>query len=360
MRPVPAGKRTKYIKIDPQVPELHKIRLAARILQRGGVVAFPTETVYGLGANALDPYAVRRIFRAKGRPQDNPLIVHVASLKMVKALTAHLPSRALELIRRFWPGPLSLVLPKSSLVPPEVTAGLDTVALRMPAHPVALALIKAAGLPVAAPSANLSGKPSPTTGHHVLRDLRGKIEAVVDGGPAWVGLESTVLDLTSPVPVILRPGGITREQLREVLGEVSLDPGIGQPGDGAAPKSPGMKYIHYAPEGEVYLVEGDLSSMASRIRELVAFFKGQGRRVAVLATAETAARYTGEPRPDYLEVLGSRQDLSQVAARLFGALRNCDRHGMEVILAETFPEEGLGLAIMNRLRKAAGNRIIRP
>ncbi|GFN22985.1 L-threonylcarbamoyladenylate synthase [Thermanaeromonas sp. C210] len=357
---MPARKRTKYIKIDPQVPELHKIRLAARILQRGGVVAFPTETVYGLGANALDPHAVRRIFWAKGRPQDNPLIVHVANLKMVQALTACLPSRALELIRRFWPGPLTLVLPKSGLVPPEVTAGLDTVALRMPAHPVALALIKAARRPIAAPSANLSGKPSPTTGHHVLRDLRGKIEAVVDGGPAWVGLESTVLDLTSPVPVILRPGGITREQLQEVLGEVSLDPGTGENRGGAPPKSPGMKYIHYAPEGEVYLVEGDLFAMTSRIRELVALFKRQGRRVAVLATAETAPQYTRDPRPDYLEVLGSRQDLSQVAAHLFAALRNCDRHGMEVILAETFPEEGIGLAIMNRLRKASGNRIIRP
>ncbi|MGB9661852.1 MAG: L-threonylcarbamoyladenylate synthase [Moorellaceae bacterium] len=354
---MPAGKRTKYIKIDPQVPELHKIRLAARILQRGGVVAFPTETVYGLGANALDGRAVRRIFLAKGRPQDNPLIVHVASLSMLRSLTSSLPSRALLLIQRFWPGPLTLVLPKSELVPPEVTAGLDTVAVRMPAHPVALALIKAARLPVAAPSANLSGRPSPTTGHHVLRDLRGKIDAVVDGGPATVGLESTVVDLTSAVPTILRPGGITREQLEEVLGEVALDPGL-ESRNAAVPKSPGMKYIHYAPEGEVYLVEGELPRMVARIRELIAFFQRKGRRVAVLATAETADGYLQDPRPDYLEVLGSRRDLAQVAGRLFAALRNCDRHGAEVILAETFPEEGLGLAIMNRLRKAAGHRVI--
>lgn len=354
---MPGGKRTKYLKIDPQVPELHKIRLAARILQRGGVVAFPTETVYGLGANALDSRAVRRIFLAKGRPQDNPLIVHVANLSMVRSLTASLPPQALQLIQRFWPGPLTLVLPKSGLVPPEVTAGLDTVAIRMPAHPVALALIKAARLPIAAPSANLSGKPSPTTGHHVLRDLRGKIDAVVDGGPATVGLESTVLDLTSPVPTILRPGAITREQLLEVLGEVAVDPGA-ERNHVSPPKSPGMKYVHYAPEGEVYLVEGDLPGMVARIRELIAFFQKQGRRVAVLATTETADNYLKEPQPDYIEVLGSRQDLSQVAGRLFAALRNCDRHGIDIILAETFPEEGLGLAIMNRLRKAAGHRVI--
>ncbi|SMC00113.1 translation factor SUA5 [Thermanaeromonas toyohensis ToBE] len=350
-------KRTKYIKIDPRVPELHKIRLAARILQRGGVVAFPTETVYGLGANALDSRAVKRIFWAKGRPQDNPLIVHVANLPMLQALTTHLPPQALLLIQRFWPGPLTLVLPKSEVVPPEVTAGLNTIAIRMPAHPVALALIKAARLPVAAPSANLSGRPSPTTGHHVLRDLRGKIDAVVDGGPTYVGVESTVLDLTSPVPTILRPGGITKEQLEEVLGEVAVDPAV--LGEGMSrPKAPGMKYTHYAPEGEVYLVAGDLPRMVRRIREMVETFKRKGLRVAVLATVETASSYLKEPRPDYLEVLGSREDLSQIAARLFAALRNCDRQRAEVILVETFPEEGLGLAIMNRLRKAAGYRVI--
>ncbi|MDN5345499.1 MAG: L-threonylcarbamoyladenylate synthase [Clostridia bacterium] len=354
---VPVVKRTKYLKIDPLVPELHKIRLAARILNRGGVVAFPTETVYGLGANALDSRAVRRIFAAKGRPADNPLIVHIASFRDIKALVAYLPPRANLLMQRFWPGPLTLILPRSEVVPDIVTAGLDTVGIRMPSHPVAQALIRAARLPIAAPSANTSGRPSPTTGRHVLKDLRGKIDAVVDGGPAMVGLESTVLDLTVPVPTILRPGGITYEDLQAVLGEVAIDPAV-RGSQVARPRAPGMKYKHYAPRGEVYLVAGELDRVTAKTRALVATWQRTGRRVAVLATRETAPAYEQEPRPDYLEILGSRSQPATIAANLFSALRNCDRHQADVILAEAIAEEGLGLAIMNRLRKSAANRII--
>lgn len=352
------GMRTRYLKIDPLVPELHKIRLAARILARGGVVAFPTETVYGLGANALDGRAVRRIFRAKGRPADNPLIVHIASFQDVQELVAYLPPRATLLMQHFWPGPLTLIMPRSDIIPDEVTAGLDTVGIRMPSHPVAQALIRVARLPIAAPSANTSGRPSPTTGQHVLRDLRGKIDAVVDGGPSTVGVESTVLDLTSPVPTILRPGGVTYEDLQAVLGEVAIDPAVkGQQVE--HPRAPGMKYKHYAPAGEVFLVTGDLDRVVARVRSLVATWQSRGRRVAVLATSETAPAYQAAPRPDYLEVLGSRRQPATIAANLFSALRNCDRHHADIILAETFTEEGIGLAIMNRLRKSAANRIIR-
>ncbi|MDK2821264.1 MAG: L-threonylcarbamoyladenylate synthase [Clostridia bacterium] len=352
------GKRTKYLKINPRVPEINKIRMAAKILTRGGVVAFPTETVYGLGANALDRRAVSRIFRAKGRPADNPLIVHVASFRDVKELVAYLPPKANLLMRYFWPGPLTLILPRSDIVPDIVTAGLDTVGIRMPSHPIARALIRVSHLPIAAPSANISGRPSPTTGHHVLKDLRGKVDAVVDGGPSVVGVESTVLDLTSPVPTILRPGGITYEELKKILGDVAIDPAIlGQ--ENLRPKAPGMKYKHYAPKGEVFLIAGELSKVVVKIRSLVKNLQEKGLRVAVLATEETANFYNSEPRPDYLEVIGSRRSPATIASNLFAALRNCDRKHIDAILAETIPEEGIGLAVMNRLRKSAANRIIK-
>lgn len=353
---------TKYFKIDPKVPNLNHIQEAAEILKKGGVVAFPTETVYGLGANALDPQAVAKIFAAKGRPSDNPLIVHVAHIKDVEALAGPIPEQAWSLMEAFWPGPLTLILPKKEAVPPAVTAGLDTVAIRIPAHPVALALLKAVRLPVAAPSANLSGRPSPTTAEHVLKDLAGKIEAVVDGGRATVGLESTVLDLTAPTPTVLRPGGITLEQLQEVLGEVVLDPGLSQEGalTGITPKAPGMKYTHYSPRAQVYLVEGAPNQVAEKLKALVGEWKAQGKRVGIMATEEMLFRCREmTPPPDHIEILGSASHLQQAAARLFGALRNCDRYHLDVVFAQTFPEKGLGVAIMNRLRKAAGFKIIK-
>lgn len=353
---------TKYFKIDPKVPNLSHIQEAAEILRKGGVVAFPTETVYGLGADALNPQAVAKIFAAKGRPADNPLIVHIAQTKDLEPLVSRIPEKAWTLIETFWPGPLTLILPKKNVVPAVVTAGLETVAVRMPAHPVALALIKAARVPVAAPSANLSGKPSPTTAEHVLKDLGGKIEAVVDGGRSSVGLESTVLDLTAPVPTVLRPGGITLEELQEVLGEVAVDPAVSSQGSltGLIPKAPGMKYTHYSPQAEVYLVEGSLEEVAEKFKELVGKAKAQGKRVGLMATEEMLFLLREmNPSPDHIEILGSGTDLAQVAARLYGALRNCDRYQLDVVFAQTFSEEGLGVAIMNRLRKAAGFKVIK-
>lgn len=354
---VPRVLLTRYLHVNPKKPAVEVIRLAAQVLQRGGLVAFPTETVYGLGASALNASAVQKIFAAKGRPADNPLIIHVARKGEVELL-ARVPVIADRLMDYFWPGPLTLVLPARPVVPPEVTGGLDTVAVRQPAHPVALALLRAARLPVAAPSANRSGRPSPTTGRHVLQDLHGIVDIILEAGPCAVGVESTVLDLTGEVPAILRPGGISREQLDAVLGGVVVDAGMLGPAE--APRSPGQKYRHYAPRGVMYLVEGEPPELAGRLGELVRQARRQGRKVALLISEETAGFYAGrEPEPSIMEILGSRQDLSQVASSLYAALLACDSRGADVIYAETFPEEGLGLAIMNRLLKAAGYRIQR-
>jgi len=337
-------RRTKYLKMDPQVPEIHKIRLAARIIQRGGVVAFPTETVYGLGANVFNERAVRKIFRAKGRPPDKPLIVHIARFREIWDLVSYLPPKATLLMKRFWPGPLTLVLPRSHLVPDMVTAGQDTVGIRMPSHPVAQALIKVAQVPLAAPSANISGRPSPTTGKHVLKDLAGRIDAVIDAGPAPLGLESTVIDLTSPVPTVLRLGAISPEELEMVLGKVEL--------------ALGARERRYLPRGQVYVVTGPVSKIPEKIKELIGQFRAQGKRVAVLATQETAPLYLEGPQPHHMEILGSREEPRSIAAQLFQALRRCDSLQMEVILAEGIESRGIGRAIMSRLLNFAGSRVI--
>ncbi len=323
---------------------------AAALLAGGEVVGFPTETVYGLGANAFDAAAVSKIFQAKGRPSDNPLIVHIARREDVDKVVRAVPDAAKRCMERFWPGPLTLVLPVSDRVPSEVTAGLDTVGVRMPDHLIALQLIDAAGVPLAAPSANRSGRPSPTTAAHVLEDLSGRIAGVVDGGAAGVGVESTVLDLSGPVPMILRPGGVTREMLAEVLGEVQIDPvlasGVG------TPKSPGVKYTHYAPRGEMWLVAGerDQEVIAERVEQA----KRAGHRVGVLTTEERANEYPGA----IVIACGRRRELATVAAGLYDAIRQFDHEQADVIYAEVFPESGVGLAIMNRLRKAASHRVI--
>lgn len=347
------------LRVDPLRPERQAVRKAARLLRRGGLVAFPTETVYGLGADATNPAAVERIFAAKGRPADNPLIVHVAGVEEVVPLVEAIPPRAWRLTGYFWPGPLTLIFRRGSLIPPVVSAGLDTVAVRMPGHPVALALIREAGVPVAAPSANLSGRPSPTTAEHVLDDLEDKIDALIDAGPADIGVESTVLDVTVWPPVILRPGGISREELEEVIGEVRLDPralgeGLPGPGDEAVlPRSPGMKYTHYAPAARLILVEGPPEKVVVTIQELADREKREGRRVGVLATRETAGRY----RADVVQAPGSRGDAAGMAAGLYAALRFFDYRGVQVVLAEGVQPEGLGLAVMNRLRRAASQVI---
>lgn len=346
----------KLWKVDPLKPDSEVIQKAALILRSGGLVAFPTETVYGLGANAFDREALAGIFRVKGRPRDNPLIVHIADPKTVFQLAAEVPRKAINLMETFWPGPLTIILPKIPLIPDEVSAGLNSVALRMPAHPVALELIREAGIPVAAPSANLSGRPSPTTAGHVLKDLGALIDAVLDGGPADLGLESTVLDLTADVPAILRPGGVTPEEISRVIGELQLDSVLAQEHnlDTAPVRSPGMKYKHYAPEAPVVIIEGESLKAARRLGELLRQYRDEGKKVGVLAYEEDADLYgCGE-----VIIVGRRREPAGVAARLYSALRRFDELGVDVILAEGMEPKGLGLAIMNRLYRAAGGSVI--
>lgn len=331
------------------------IAQAAALLRAGEVVAFPTETVYGLGADALRPDAVRKIFAAKDRPGDNPLIVHVADMEAVEPLVRHCDARARMLMERFWPGPLTLVLPKSTRVPIEVTAGLDSVGIRLPAHPVARALIAAAGTPVAAPSANRSGKPSPTLAQHVMDDLQGRIPLILDGGPCAVGLESTVLDLTADVPVVLRPGGVTPDMLRAVLGEVMVDRSALSPLlGGEAPRSPGMKYTHYAPDAAVTIVAGGQAARFSRVCALYDQAEAQGRRAVILTVRERCADYA----PRACQPWGALGNATLAASQLFAALRAVDDAGFECVFAEAVEADGVGLAVMNRLCRAAGFHIV--
>ena len=342
--------QTKYLSTDPQTPDPRVLEEGGRVIRRGGLVAFPTETVYGLGANALDGLAVAGIFAAKGRPADNPLIVHVAEKEMVKELAQEASPQALDLMEAFWPGPLTIILPALGKVPGQVTAGLTTLALRMPNHPVALGLIKAAGTPVAAPSANTSGRPSPTTGDHVRQDLDGRIDMLLDAGPTGVGLESTVVDLTAPIPLILRPGGITPDDLSEVLDKVTIAkaPAKGMEPE-APPRSPGMKYTHYAPKAPLYLFEGAEQEVAAKIKEKAALCLAEGLRVGVLAY-DGGSDFT----PYGLVLKAGRKDKPEtVAASLYSVLRRFDQLGVDVILAEGIEDHGIGLAVMNRLRKAA-------
>jgi len=347
---------TILLKVNPERPELEKIRAAARVIRSGGLVAFPTETVYGLGANALDEEAVSKIFKAKDRPADNPIIVHIANKEDISVLTERLPEKAGPLISKFWPGALTILAAKSELVPDATTAGLSTVAVRMPSHPVARALIAEAGVPIAAPSANIAGRPSPTTAEHVLKDLSGRIEMVIDGGPVGFGVESTVLDLTSNVPTVLRPGPVTVEELQKILGKVEVHPvaKAEAPTEAVIAQAPGMKYRHYAPRAEVIVVEGPIGHVVSKIQELAKKHGHDGKKVGVMATKESAHKY----RADVVKVVGPREDLVTVAKNLFRVLREFDDAGVDVVLAEGLETTGIGLAIMNRLRKAAGNKIV--
>ncbi|MGE5529309.1 MAG: L-threonylcarbamoyladenylate synthase [Patescibacteria group bacterium] len=326
---------------------------AGLVLRRGGLVAFPTETVYGLGANGLDADAVQRIFIAKGRPADNPLILHVESPAAAAAYVEDMPPAAERLAALFWPGPLTLVLPRSPRVPEIVSAGLPSLAVRVPAHPMALALIRAAGVPVAAPSANSSSRPSPTTAAHVLADLGGRIDLILDGGPTEVGLESTVLDLTGPSPRLLRPGGITVEALAAALGEDGLELGGG---DGERPASPGMKYRHYAPRSPLTLVDGEPAAIRALIASEMALAGRQGRTLAALVYSESVPALHGL---GLVLDLGPRDDPATACRRLFTLLRECDGAGVDGILAEAGDAKGLGLAVHNRLLKAAGGHVVR-
>jgi len=350
-------KKTHLLRIDPENPSLKKIRIAADIIREGGLVAFPTETVYGLGADALNPDAVLSVFRVKKRPLDNPPIVHVSNREMVHRLAEKVPVQAEQLMGQFWPGPLTLIFFRSKIVPRVTVAGLDTVALRMPDHKVALALIRESNCPIAAPSANIAGKPSPTTAKHVLDDFEGEIDAVLDGGPTRIGVESTVLDLTASPPQILRPGGILFKSLNETLGKVEFNPMAiaEEPTVLEKARSPGMKHRHYAPNAELVVVEGYLPAVAKKIKQLTQSYAMVGMTVGILATDETALEY----ERGVVKSMGSRNDLRTVAKNLFALLRQFDAESVDVIVAEGVPPEGLGLAIMNRLRKASGYRIVK-
>lgn len=325
------------------------VRLAGSIIRSGGLVAFPTETVYGLGANGLDPAAVEGIFRAKGRPSDNPLILHVAKKSDVKDLWTRVPEEARLLMDAFWPGPLTLIFNRSSLVPDQVAAGLPTVAVRMPDHKTALALIRAAGVPIAAPSANLSGRPSPTTAQHVKADLEGRIDLILDGGPCRVGLESTVLSLCG-TPTILRPGGVTREMLEAVMGSVQVSSAVLAPlkGDGAAP-SPGMKYKHYAPNAQVRIAGGSPRQAVENICTAYDIASLEGKTCMIFATRQTQAFY----RQRKYVIIGDREDPATLCASLFSALRQYG-DDVDLVLCEALPQQEMGLAYMNRLLRAAG------
>jgi L-threonylcarbamoyladenylate synthase len=347
---------TEVLVVDASDPDRAAIAHAAAILRRGGLVAFPTETVYGLGAHALDRHAIRRIFEAKGRPSSDPLIVHIHGIADLQALAVDIPIEAHALASLFWPGPLTMVLKKSPVVPDEVTAGLDTVAIRIPAHPIAQALLAATAIPVAAPSANLFSRPSPTRASHVLHDLDGRIDLVLDGGPTAVGVESTVLDLTT-APVVLRPGAVTLEMIRTVLPGAQLRQRH-EAADSAAMKSPGLLSRHYAPRAPLTLYEGSSRAVAERIDADAHAAVARGLRVGIIAANDD--RFPAEAsRALFIERLGSEADLNVIAANLYDALRRLDDLSVDLILARTFSSSsGLSVAIQDRLRRAAAGRIV--
>ena len=379
---------TEFLRISGSGDE-EKIEYAADILRRGGLVAFPTETVYGLGGDAKDADASRRIYEAKGRPSDNPLIVHIAVFSQLEEIVSSVPESARILADHFWPGPLTMILKKNEVIPEATTGGLPTVAIRMPSHPVARELLKKSRVMIAAPSANRSGRPSPTSAKHVKEDLSGRIDCIIDGGTVAIGLESTIVDLSGEVPTILRPGYITKAQLSEVLGEVRVDPAIlpenlqksseaagtlssAENGDGAMareelkdpapaglrPKAPGMRYRHYAPRGELSVVEGTPEFVAERMCALSMEAVANHKKTACIITEELAEQ--GDfPEGVKLYIIGERDNEEEIASSLFSVLRECDEDGMEVIYAESLNTPRLGRAIMNRLLKAAGQRVIK-
>ncbi len=350
-------KQTVVLKVDSKQPDIKKVRMAAGIIRDGGLVAFPTETVYGLGADALNSKAVSALFEAKKRPRDNPPIIHVENVDDVCKLVKQIPARAEKLMKEFWPGPLTLVFKRSENVPDITVAGLDTVAVRMPQHAVALTLIRESRCPLAAPSANLAGKPSPTSAEHVFKDLNGRIDAILDAGVTHIGVESTVLDLSVEPAMVLRPGGTPLEALKAVLGEVKLHPFVVAEKELAIneTRSPGMKHRHYAPKAQLILVEGAIAPVMATIKSLICEYWMQHKRVGVLATAETAWAYEA----DVVKSLGSRRKVNVMATNLFKLLREFDEENVDIIIAENVPTEGLGLAVMNRLRKASGYNIVK-
>lgn len=345
--------KTKIVKMDPENIDYNIIKEAAEIINNGGVVVFPTETVYGIGADALNDDAVDKIFKAKGRPQDNPLIVHINEFDDLYELTEVVPEGAKALADKFWPGPLTMILYKKNVLSDKITAGLNTAAIRLPVNKIALALIKESNKPIAAPSANLSGKPSPTDASHVIEDLMGKVDMIIDGGSTDIGLESTVVDMTSEIPMILRPGGVTREDIISVLGKCEYDPAIIKGSEKLIPKSPGQKYRHYSPRARVILYKGNIEDIPEKINEDYEKFQAEGYKVGIMSTTQTEKHYLGK-----LTILcGDRTKPLTISSNLFKNLRDFDHMGVDIILAEAVDERGLGKAIMNRLGKASSETI---
>lgn len=327
---------------------------AGDVLKAGGLVAFPTETVYGLGANALDETAAAKTYAAKGRPSDNPLIVHIARLEDLYSIVKHVPQKAEILAERFWPGPLTMIFEKEKHVPYGTTGGLDTVAVRMPDDEIARRLILAGGGYVSGPSANTSGRPSPTAARHVQEDLDGRVEMILDGGPVHIGVESTIVDMTAEPPMILRPGAVTEDMLKEAIGEVTVDKTILRSDSKEAPKAPGMKYRHYAPKAEMTVVKGPLKAVTAAINQMAEEQEKNGCKAGIIATKETMGEYTC----GIVKCIGTREEESTIAANLYGILREFDAAGADVIYSEAFDAEGIGNAVMNRLLKAAGHHVI--
>ena len=346
--------RARIVRMTEEKLDREALARAGEILRQGGLVAFPTETVYGLGGNALDPEASRKIYEAKGRPSDNPLIVHIADLEHLEPLVEKIPEKARILAKKCWPGPLTMIFSKSSLVPEATTGGLPSVAVRMPDHQVALELIRQAGGYVAAPSANTSGRPSPTEAAHVEADLGDRIDMIVDGGPVGIGLESTIVDFTEEVPTILRPGYLNQQMLEELIGQVRMDRGLTLEA-GVRPKAPGMKYKHYAPKGDLTIVEGPGQRVVEEINRLAQEKCLQGFRVGIIAVEETAPSYT----QGMVKCIGSRKDEESIARQLYRVLRDFDALEADYIYSEAFETPRMGQAIMNRLLKAAGHKIIK-
>lgn len=344
---------TKIIKIDKNNIDKKDIELAASLIKSGEVVAFPTETVYGLGANGLDEVAVRKIYKAKGRPSDNPLILHIANLEDLYVLVKEVPDIALKVMDKFWPGPLTIVFKKKDIVPDIISAGLDTVAIRMPENKIAKEIILKSGVPIAAPSANTSGRPSPTRAGHVIEDMKEKIPMIIDGGNTDVGLESTVIDLSSDTPMILRPGGISYEDLKELIPNLIEDKSILD--EKFIPKSPGQKYRHYAPKSEMILFEGEIEDIVKEIKNKTEIYQSQGKKVGIMGTEETKDFYT----EGVVLVVGSRDDKATISSNLFQTIRSFDNKNVDIILGEAIDLEGIGKAIMNRMMKAAGGKIVK-
>ncbi|NMM61555.1 threonylcarbamoyl-AMP synthase [Clostridium sp. P21] len=347
---------TKIQMLDEENLDRNILMEAAKVIKESGLVAFPTETVYGLGGNALDPIAVKKIFEAKGRPQDNPVIAHIADFEEIKPLVKEIPEVAKKLMEKFWPGPMTLILHKSEAIPEVTTAGLECVGIRMPSNIIAREFIRACGVPIAAPSANISGRPSPTDVERCIEDMDGKIDYIIGGQMCDIGVESTVIDCTVQPVCILRPGGITLEMLKEVDKDAYIDPAImKKPDKDFKPKAPGMKYKHYAPKAQVKIIAGDLQKTIAKINEMVQNYIGENKSVGIMATDETKECY----KNGMIISLGSRKDMISISKNLFETLRSFDDKGVDIIISEAFEEVGVGVAVMNRLQKSAGFDIMR-